>query len=338
MEQVLDFALHELTKIVEASFDDLLLEITKMESEQQLLEERMDKGRGDKGRGGAGGRRRGSENDSVSPSGSDDTQEELAEALLSKETPQADDLGRPPVLSVAQDWVPILDKVFGQKWCSDVWQIKEMDGEAGAGTGRGLGEGRVEHAAPLSNRSVTLEPSPSSPQQDPRWTPLEDMEVFSPDEEAAGSQRDTSGPRHGHPHSPTGSSGRRSSASMLHRLLTLPSQLLDEEEDAANDTLVALAIEGVHDLREAIEPHRRKKKRRRVWSECEECGRRFSRMSLLKAHRQTHAAENTAAVDTPSPAPTSNASTLHCSTCGKRFSSATRLHSHIRAQHPGTRT
>ena len=43
---------------------------------------------------------------------------------------------------------------------------------------------------------------------------------------------------------------------MLHRLLTLPSQLLDEEEDAANDTLVALAIEGVHDLREAIEPHR----------------------------------------------------------------------------------
>jgi len=114
------------------------------------------------------------------------------------------DLGRPPVLSVAQDWVPILDKVFGQKWCSDVWQIKEMDGEAGAGTGRGLGEGRVEHAAPLSNRSVTLEPSPSSPQQDPRWTPLEDMEVFSPDEEAAGSQRDTSGPRHGHPHSPTG--------------------------------------------------------------------------------------------------------------------------------------
>ncbi|KAK5855720.1 hypothetical protein PBY51_007370 [Eleginops maclovinus] len=363
MEQVLDFALHELTKIVEASFDDLLLEITKMESEQHLLEERMDKGMagGDKGRGGAGGRRRGSENDSVSPSGSDDTQEELAEVPESKETPEADNLGRPPVLSVAQDWVPILDKVFGQKWCSDVWQIKEMDGEAGTGTGRGLGEGRVQQVAPLSNTSVTLEPSPSSPQQDPRWTPLEDMEVFSPDEEAAGSQRDTSGPRHGRPHNPTGSSGRRSSASMLHRLLTLPSQLLDEEEDAANDTLVALAIEGVNDLREAIEqprplppPNReedeeeeeeeeeedkgRKKKRRRVWSECEECGRRFSRMSLLKAHRQTHAAENTAAVDTASPAPASNSAALHCSTCGKRFSSATRLHSHIRAQHPGTRT
>lgn len=61
-------------------------------------------------------------------------------------------------------------------------------------------------------------------------------------------------------------------------------------------------------------------------------------MSLLKAHRQTHAAENTAAVDAVSPVPTSNASALHCSTCGKRFSSATRLHSHIRAQHPGTRT
>lgn len=78
------------------------------------------------------------------------------------------------------------------------------------------------------------------------------------------------------------------------------------------------------------------KKRRRVWSECEECGRRFSRMSLLKAHRQSHAAEN-AAVDASSPSsPPGGAATtlaLHCSECGKRFSSATRLHSHIRTQH-----
>lgn len=76
------------------------------------------------------------------------------------------------------------------------------------------------------------------------------------------------------------------------------------------------------------------KKRRRVWSECEECGRRFSRMSLLKAHRQTHVAES-AAVDTlcPSSPPSSNTLALRCSQCGKRFSSATRLHSHIRTQH-----
>lgn len=88
MEQVLDFAVRELTKIVEASFDDLLLEITKMETEQQVLEERLGKssdrgGRG--GGGGAGGRRRGSENDSVSPSGSEDAREELAEVTVSKE-------------------------------------------------------------------------------------------------------------------------------------------------------------------------------------------------------------------------------------------------------------
>ncbi|XP_070703461.1 uncharacterized protein [Pempheris klunzingeri] len=99
MEQVLDFALHELTKIVEASFDDLLLEITKMEREQKGLEERLDKcsdrgggggaGGGEKTRGG-GGRRRGSENDSVSPSGSEDAREELAEVPVSTETPQTD--------------------------------------------------------------------------------------------------------------------------------------------------------------------------------------------------------------------------------------------------------
>ncbi|XP_074484683.1 uncharacterized protein LOC141763827 isoform X2 [Sebastes fasciatus] len=430
MEHVLDFAVHELTKIVEASFDDLLLEITKMEREQQVLEERLDqssdkggggggdkgrgggggdKGRGggggggggdkgsggggDKGRGGGGGgggekgrggggRRRGSENDSVSPSGSEDTREEVTEVTVSKEMPETDDPERPPVLAVSQDWVPILDKVFGQKWCSDVWQIKELAGGGAGGVagGRSLVEGGAEQVAPLSAPAVTLEPSPSSPQQDPRWTPLEDMEVFSPDDDAADGQRNTTGPppgpgpSPGPTLSPTGSSVRRSSASMLHRLLTLPSQLLeDEDENAAaiaKETLAALAIEGANDRRDDVEapgrtrpsPTReeeeeeeeeeegegeeeeeedkgRKKKRRRVWSECEECGRRFSRMSLLKAHRQTHVAEN-AAADTSSPSspPAGSASALRCSDCGKRFSSATRLHSHVRTQHPGTRT
>ncbi|KAL7378151.1 hypothetical protein ABVT39_009431 [Epinephelus coioides] len=367
MEQVLDFAVHELTKIVEASFDDLLLEITKMEREQ-----RRRGGGGGGGGGGAGGRRRGSENDSVSPSGSEDAREELTEVTVSKETVETDDSERPPVLSVSQDWVPILDKVFGQKWCSDVWQIKELGGGGGGGggVGRSLGEGGAQQAAPLSTSSVTLEPSPSSPQQDPRWTPLEDMEVFSPDEDAADGQGDaaTTGLPSGPPLSPTGPSGRRSSASMLHRLLTLPSQLLedDDEEAAAKDTLAALALEGAIDRRDSVEPpgrtclsplatreeegeeeeeeeeeedKGRKKKRRRVWSECEECGRRFSRMSLLKAHRQTHVAENAAAeTSSPSSPPGNTTSALRCSDCGKRFSSATRLHSHARTQHPGNRT
>lgn len=90
MAQVLDFAVRELTKIVEASFDDLLLEITKMDTEQRGLEERLgrssDRGGRAGGGGGAGGRRRGSENDSMSPSDSEDAREELAEGGVSKET------------------------------------------------------------------------------------------------------------------------------------------------------------------------------------------------------------------------------------------------------------
>ncbi|XP_005947212.1 uncharacterized protein si:dkeyp-113d7.10 isoform X1 [Haplochromis burtoni] len=360
MEHVLDFAVRELTKIVEASFDDLLLEITKMEREQQLLEKRLGKGAerggGDKGKGGGRGRR-GSENDSVSPSGSEDAREEVAVVTASKETPQTHVPERPPVLSVSQDWVPILDKVFGQKWCSDVWNVKEVGGGGGGGSGRGLGES-VTHIVPAPTPAVTLEPSPSSPQQDPRWTPLEDMEVFSPDEdEAAGSLisaaaavRPPPGPPPGPPLSPT---CQRSSASMLHRLLTLPSQLLDDDEEAtAKETLGCLAFDGSIRPQDAVELPAQtgreeeeeegeeedeedkgmKRKRRRVWSECEECGRRFSRIALLKAHRQTHSAGN-AATSSPSSPPAGAASPLRCSDCGKRFSSATRLHSHIRTQH-----
>uniref|UniRef100_A0A3Q2QUN2 Uncharacterized LOC105921638 n=1 Tax=Fundulus heteroclitus TaxID=8078 RepID=A0A3Q2QUN2_FUNHE len=314
MEQVLAFALRELTKIVEASFDDLLLEITKMEKEQQTLEEKLgrssERGGAEKGRG---GRRRGSVNDSVSPSGSEDTREEPAEE--SKQTPPAEgEWSRPPDRPAPQDWVPILDKVFGQKWCSEVWPMKGEGGD-GCGDGRSLSEGGARHGDLVS--SVILQPSPSSPQQDPRWTPLEDMEVFSPDDQDA-------------------ADNCRSSASMLHRLLTLPSQLLGDDDDAeAKETLMAMATNGGSEQRDDGEPpdrvrpeedeedeeegdKGRKTKRRRVWSECEECGRRFSRMSLLKAHRQTHAGDAGA--------------------CGKRFSSNTRLHSHVRTQHPENRS
>uniref|UniRef100_A0A3Q3X422 C2H2-type domain-containing protein n=1 Tax=Mola mola TaxID=94237 RepID=A0A3Q3X422_MOLML len=317
MKQVLDFAVRELTKIVEASFDDLLLEIAKMEEEQLALEERLSKS-GDSGAGGgAGGRRRGSENDSVSPSGSED-----AEVAVSKEA-DTKELARPPILSVSQDWVPILDKVFAPKWCND---IRQMEGVGDSG--RGPGEGR---APPL-----TLEPSPSSPQQDPRWTPLEDMEVWTfwfltsrlPVLRLV---------------------GRRSSASMLHRLLTLPSQLMEDEQGAAAALAADVGVAGQtrpspptareeeeeeEDEEEDEEEKTRKKKRRRVWSECEECGRRFSRMSLLKAHRQTHFAENAATdASSPSSPPGGAALVLRCSRCGKRFSSATRLRSHVQNQH-----
>lgn len=41
MEQVLEFAVTELTKIVEDSFDDLLLELTKVDHENEVLNGRL---------------------------------------------------------------------------------------------------------------------------------------------------------------------------------------------------------------------------------------------------------------------------------------------------------
>lgn len=83
MEHVLSFAVRELTKIVEASFDDLLLEITKTETEQQVLEERLGKTPSRGGRG--GGWRRGSEKDSVSPSGSEEARVDPPKVTSTKE-------------------------------------------------------------------------------------------------------------------------------------------------------------------------------------------------------------------------------------------------------------
>ena len=83
-----------------------------------------------------------------------------------------------------------------------------------------------------------------------------------------------------------------------------------------------------------------------MWLECDECGRRFSRASLLKTHRQTHAADNasssTAAAGERSSSspqggedeePSSALTVLRCSKCRKHFSSASRLQSHIQNQH-----
>ncbi|XP_061740299.1 uncharacterized protein si:dkeyp-113d7.10 isoform X2 [Nerophis ophidion] len=275
MEQVLNFAMRELKKIVEASFDDLLLEITKKEQEQQTLEDKLDQ----RGGGTRTGARRGSENDSVSPSGSEDAREDPPAVTA--------DPGHRPDISVSQDWVPILDKVFGQRWCSDDWQVKE------SAVGGGLGGPDVP---PPPVTLETLEASPSSPHQDPRWTPLEDMDVLSPDEDTGGGARPSSAP----PLSPSGSSGRRSSASMLQRLLTLPSQLLDDHHDPGGARKKPKEVKDGRDddggrtpghtssspltTEEEEDGKRKKKKRRKLWSQCDDCGRRFSHVSTLGAH------------------------------------------------------
>lgn len=358
MQRVLEFAVSELTKIVEASFDDLLLEITKMEKEQQSLEERLGLSRSmerasARDRSSSNRGRRNSENDSMSPSGSEDNREDTADKENLENLHREP---RPSELASSQDWVPILDKVFGQKWCGDAWSAEQL--EAGVST-ETADSGRGSAAAP----PLSLEPRPSSPQQDPRWTPLEDMEVFSPDEEEVQgpvtlATASTSVTTATTPTTTTasgsapGNKARRSSASMLHRLLTLPSQLL-EEEDADDSELENIAVSmateaaaaGVTETARSLaspsatrdeddeeedeeeEEERRKRKRRRVWSECEDCGRRFSRVSLLKAHRQTHLS------DSPPPPGQSPAPSLRCDDCGKRFSSHTRLQSHVQTSH-----
>ena len=76
MEHVLEFAVCELTKIVEASFDDLLLELTRKEREHIALEEQLRHLAHQENRKGGVSRRSGSENNTVFPSGSEDTRQE----------------------------------------------------------------------------------------------------------------------------------------------------------------------------------------------------------------------------------------------------------------------
>lgn len=352
MEQVLDFAMSELSKIVEASFEDLLLEITVKEREQRDLEERLrSAGRPENGKSRAA-RRRGSEHDSASPSGSEGARDEAGDAPGAKigrkeeANETANGSEKPDVLSVAQDWVPILDKVFGQKWCSDLWQIKELvstgneEEEAGQGSGStGL----------LSEED--LKPSPSSPLQEPQWMPLEDMTVLSttPDPQ----------PSPGPAPTPTAEDSPLRSPSMLHRLLTLPAQLLEDDEDTdAMETLPAPAeaspagaarSETESPSQSCLSPPKRRDEdedeeeegededdkgtkgrsaKCRKSLECKECGKRFSRAPLLKAHQQTHSISAEAAAVT---------SVLHCADCGKRFSLASRLQAHLRT-HAGKKT
>ncbi|KAG5832864.1 hypothetical protein ANANG_G00295710 [Anguilla anguilla] len=125
MEQVLKFALAELTKIVEDSFDDLLQELLKKEKENQSLSVRVQSEEEERGKeeNHTGSPSRGSRERPERPAGSP---LRGAEALLGKKAETPNVAEKQTVLSVTQDWVPILDKVFGQKWCRDLWQVKEM--------------------------------------------------------------------------------------------------------------------------------------------------------------------------------------------------------------------
>eukprot|EP00063_Salmo_salar_P073148 XP_014047983.1 PREDICTED: uncharacterized protein LOC106600812 [Salmo salar] len=372
MEHVLEFAVCELTKIVEASFDDLLLELTRKEREHIALEEQLRRLAHQENRKGGVSRRSGSENNTAFPSGSEDTRQESRNVTVKivqgqrEQTETTNDGDKQAVLTVAQDWVPILDKVFGQKWCSDLWQIKELaSGKGGEERTGGSGLGIVG-SFPSLNALIreNLEPSPTSPLQDPQWMPLEDMEVLS-------STLDT-------PQDPPASISTTveeslRSPSMLHRLLTLPAQLLEEDEDEnAMETIplladastgraavrrqntespyqscpsppkkkVAALLEEEEEEEEEEEDEEKEDKgtttldskvktvslKGRKAHECKECGKKFSRAPLLKAHQQTHI--TTAMATTPA---------ICCSECGKRFSQASRLQAHLRT-HTGKKS
>lgn len=131
---------------------------------------------------------------------------------------------------------------------------------------------------------------------------------------------------------------------MLQRLLTLPSQLLEGDEesmDAAPSLEVSLdpadsefGGESKSDRTQATKKREQrneededeedddedeskaeqsKHKGRRKAHACKECGRKFSRTHLLRAHRLTH--EETS---------------IRCSQCGKSFSQPSKLQAHLR--------
>ncbi|XP_061702379.1 uncharacterized protein si:dkeyp-113d7.10 isoform X2 [Syngnathoides biaculeatus] len=250
VERVLHSALCQLKKMVEASFDDLLLEITQKECERQRLQARLDR------------RRVAARREARDEAGEDGTG-----AVADEEDAAAS----------------------GHQWCADVWEVKGSPGGGG------------ESEAPALSLG-------SPPPPEPRWTPLEDMDVLSPDRDA--------GPPPASPLNPSGSGGAGSSASMLQRLLTA-SQLPDDHAGAAHEK-PREDEEGEGEEEEEDGPGK-KAKRRKVRSECEDCGRGFGRAPPLKARGPTRGDEDV--------------SPRRCSRCGRRFSSARRLRGRSRAQH-----
>ncbi|XP_037391074.1 zinc finger and SCAN domain-containing protein 2 isoform X2 [Pygocentrus nattereri] len=143
-----------------------------------------------------------------------------------------------------------------------------------------------------------------------------------------------------------GDESQLKSPSMLHRLLTLPSQLLEDNEESMEalssladpeEPLVitetpgqssqALQQEKADDEEEEeeeeVEQHEssRNKGGKKVHV-CKDCGKKFSRSNLLKIHRQTHKEKEAG---------------IHCPECGKNFSQLTKLQAHLRT-HSGKMT
>ncbi|KAI2653154.1 Protein glass [Labeo rohita] len=317
MEHVLEFAVCELTKIVEDSFDDLLSEFTKKERENLLLREQLQDKNIVEDNDMVAVEMEDRENDSASPSSSK-TEMQESKGLQDKspktewgkeQTETINEPDKQTVISVAQDWVPILDKVFGQKWCSDLWQIKEVTTSKEECTG--LSSGPMTDMDSLIRE--TLMPSCLATQRKlelevghPPWLQVDDMEVVSlssetqsiplleddeesmdavPSQEVSTDQADSQVDK--------GSKGNQTNKKK--------DEEDEEEEDDEDDDETTDRCESS------------KHKGRRKSHACKECGRKFSRAHLLRAHRQTHE-------ETPN----------RCPQCGKSFAQASRLQAHLR--------
>ncbi|XP_066530940.1 uncharacterized protein si:dkeyp-113d7.10 isoform X2 [Hoplias malabaricus] len=345
MEQVLDFAVCELTKIVEDSFDDLLLELMKTERENRELKERVremeEKGLQEEEP------IEPQENRTESPESSEGTAAKEPTQEPSKNTNESEGDG-PAVITVSQDWVPILDKVFGEKWCSDLWQIKGRSGkEECGGPGSGVSPGDVrESLSPSSQKNADL------PSEIPDWlqAPAEPPDWL----QAPDPQDPASDPQCTSVSSSVGEESQLKSPSMLQRLLTLPSQLLEDSEESMEalqiladpeDPAVTRSQSDPGPQRAGLDPQEEegggggpveeeekegeeeergssRSKGGKKLHVCGECGRKFGRSSLLKIHRQTHK-------DTDP--------RLHCPHCGKSFPQLSKLQAHLRT-HAGKAT
>ncbi|XP_077051128.1 uncharacterized protein LOC143701595 [Siphateles boraxobius] len=343
MERVLEFAICELTKIVEDSFDDLLLEFTNKERENHILKEQLQEKNIVATSDVVALVPEDFENYSASPSSSKVEKQEskgLQDQSPKKgrgkdQTEPTNEPDKQTVITVAQDWMPILDKVFGQKWCSDFWQIKEVTTSMEERTE--LSSGSVTNMDSLIRE--TLMPSSLATQRklelevgQPPWLQVDDMEVVSLSSNTQGVPVVSS----------TGDDSQIRSPSMLQRLLTLPSQLLEDDDESMDgvpsqevsvdpaDSQVGKGsksnllnkkkevkdedeVDNENDDEAMGRCESSKPKGRRKSHACKECGRKFSRPHLLRAHRQTHE------------------ETLNqCPQCGKSFSQYSRLQAHLR--------
>ncbi|XP_066577909.1 uncharacterized protein LOC136767803 [Amia ocellicauda] len=372
LDHVLKFAVTELTKIVEHSFDDLLTEMVAKEEENRILKLRLQLRRQEQQDNGV------PENTGLktaetlpkspsnsSPGNNGDVQphsQNAPDPAQSENSPTGQ--SNPPtdekqsVLAVAQDWVPILDKVFGQKWCSDLWQIQELasaDEEARVASLENFLRANPESPEEREG-SQPEEPAPDRSFR-PQWLQEERAEAYMLRRDQQGrpgsnTTNDSCGSSASPARTPSGAEPSRQTngelqtsasdpepltgPSMLHRLLTLPTTGLTQSHPAdaphedlersprpqpdCNQNFLKVETEEVGgELGEepgpAASPCSPAVQRS---YRCTQCGKRFRRLPLLRAHSDSHA---------QSPAPAAEGP-FHCGSCGKSFLQSACLQSH----------